>query len=113
MPSKYLEKVMKNIPKDSHLFAAKSLDIVDRVHVILQQKSLTQRDLAQRMGKSESEISKILSPGYNMTLKMLVKLEAALETSILVVADGNSPIQYDQNMPNVGMAAETKPKYGK
>lgn len=83
MASKYWAKVSQAVAPASKLFAKKSLDVVDQIHHILEQKNMTQKDLAQKLGKSESEISKWLSGGHNITLKTIAKLEIALDATIL------------------------------
>ena len=84
MKSKYFQKASNQIPKDSKIFAKKSLDIVETIHAILEAKGITQKDLANKLGKSESEISKWLSSLHNLTLKSIAKLEAVLEEDIII-----------------------------
>ena len=43
---------------------------------------MSQRDLAQRLGKSEAEVSRMLSGLHNLTLKTLTRLEVALGEDI-------------------------------
>jgi transcriptional regulator with XRE-family HTH domain len=52
--------------------------IAKRVRAIAESKQLTQKELAKRMGKQESEVSKWVSGEHNFTLRSLAKLEAAL-----------------------------------
>ena len=77
---------MDEIPAETHIFIQKYTDILDRVQAILDRKGMKRRDLAQALGKSESEISKWLAGEHNFTLKSLAKLEAVLGEEILVVA---------------------------
>jgi transcriptional regulator with XRE-family HTH domain len=83
MASKYWNKVSKSIAPSSKLFAKKSLDIIDQIHHILEQKGMTQKELAQTLDKSESEISKWLSGGHNITLKTITRIEAALNATVI------------------------------
>lgn len=83
MPSKYWDKIAKRRPAYASIFASKSLDIIDQIHFLLREKSWTQKDLAKALGKSESEISKWLSAGHNLTIKTLAKIEAELGTDVL------------------------------
>jgi transcriptional regulator with XRE-family HTH domain len=85
MGSKFFEEALKNVPKDSKIFAKKSLDIIDAVHILLEQKGMTQKDLAKKLGKSESEISKWLSGLHNLTLKSIAKLESVLDDDIIII----------------------------
>ncbi len=61
------------------------LDVADRIQAVLQQKGMSQKDLAVAMHKSESEISKWLSGTHNMELKTIVRIEDALGEDILAV----------------------------
>jgi transcriptional regulator with XRE-family HTH domain len=83
MPSKYWNEIKKRRPAYAERFASQSLDIIDQIHFLLQEKGWTQKDLAQALGKSESEISKWLSAGHNLTIKTVAKIEAELGTDVL------------------------------
>lgn len=86
MSSKIFEKVRKDVSKDSRQFISNSFNIVNYIHELLEKKNMSQKDLAKKLNKSESEISKILSPGHNITLKTLSKLEVALEENIISIS---------------------------
>ena len=62
-----------------------SFQIVDRIHEILQEKGLKQKDLALRLGKKEAEISKWMRGTHNFTINTLVSIEQALDAPILQV----------------------------
>lgn len=62
-----------------------SFKIVDRIHSILVDKGLKQKDLAQRLGKSESEISKWMRGTHNFTIDTLISIEQALGEPIIYV----------------------------
>ncbi|TVR36944.1 MAG: XRE family transcriptional regulator [Cryomorphaceae bacterium] len=60
-----------------------SFDIAERLHDILDEKGMWQKDLAQLMGKKESEVSRWLKGMHNFTMKTVVKLEFALQKPII------------------------------
>jgi transcriptional regulator with XRE-family HTH domain len=60
-------------------------NIVVRVHELIKEKNLTQKALAEGMGKKPSEISKWLNGEHNFTLRSLAKLEAELGEPIITV----------------------------
>jgi len=62
-----------------------SLDIAMRLHDILDEKGMSQKDLAKLMGKKESEISRWLKGMHNFTMKSIAKLQVALGENILSV----------------------------
>ena len=60
--------------------------IVDRIHNILEEKGLKQKDLANLLGKNESEISKWMRGTHNFTIETISAIESALGAPILQVA---------------------------
>ena len=62
-----------------------SFQIVDRIHEILVEKGLKQKDLALLLGKKEAEISKWMRGTHNFTIDTLVTIERALQAPILQV----------------------------
>ena len=76
-------------PLSTQLFYQLAFDVVDRVHEILEQKGMTQKDLAKVLGKSPSEVSKWLTGQHNLTLKSICAMEAALGEPIVVTEGGN------------------------
>ena len=64
---------------------ALSFRIVDRIHDILVEKGLKQKDLALKLGKSEAEISKWMRGTHNFTIDTLVSIEDALGAPIVEV----------------------------
>ena len=62
-----------------------SFQIVDRIHEILVEKGLKQKDLALLLGKKEAEISKWMRGTHNFTIDNLVTIERALQAHILQV----------------------------
>ena len=62
-----------------------SFRIVDRIHEILKEKGLKQKDLALRLGKNESEISKWMRGTHNFTIDTLVSIENVLGEPIIEV----------------------------
>ncbi len=60
--------------------------IVDRIHSILEAKGLKQKDLANMLGKNESEISKWMRGTHNFTIETITSIENVLGVPILQVA---------------------------
>lgn len=90
MRSKIAQRIMSETPEDTKIFVRKYGDIVVRVYQILREKGLTQKELAEQMCKSQSEISKWLSGDHNFTLRSLAKLEAELGAEIIYVPKKDS-----------------------
>ncbi len=64
-------------------FVDHSFAIADQIRLVLRQQGLTQRDLATRLDKKESEVSRMLSGMHNFTLRTIARLEAALGAKLI------------------------------
>ena len=67
-----------------------SLLIVNRIHAILEERGLKQKDLANMLGKKESEISKWMRGTHNFTIDTISSIENVLGSPILQVAEAHS-----------------------
>lgn len=86
MPTNF-NRIISETPKDVELFVSRSMDILERLHELLNEKfDGKQKLLAEKLGKTEAEISKMTSGVQNFTLKTLCKLEAAFGEPIIAVA---------------------------
>lgn len=79
-----ISQTSKNINRNNKQFISKNLDISQQVYEILESKGWNQKQLAKALGKSESEISKLLSGLHNLTLKSITQLEVVLESDIII-----------------------------
>lgn len=62
-----------------------SFEIADRIDTVLKHKGMSQKDLASKMGKRESEISKWLTGRHNFTTNTLADISLALNEQIINV----------------------------
>ncbi len=83
--SRILEERRKHVNPEIRKSVGLSFQIVDRIHQILEEKGLRQKDLAELLGKSEAEISKWMRGTHNFTIDTLVSIEIALNAPILQV----------------------------
>ncbi|MCH5230548.1 MAG: helix-turn-helix transcriptional regulator [Muribaculaceae bacterium] len=63
-----------------------SFEIADRIAAILKSKGMTQKELAAKMGKRESEISKWLTGRHNFTTNTIAGISCALGEPIIIIA---------------------------
>ena len=82
--TKVVERLRAKITDENRIFVKKNLAISEQISLILKEKGWTQKQLAQKLGKNESEVSKLLSGLHNLTLKSIAKLEAELGSDIIV-----------------------------
>lgn len=83
--SNILEERRKHVNPEIRKSVDLSFQIVDRIHEILTEKGLKQKDLAAMLGKKEAEISKWMRGTHNFTIETLSSIENALGEPILEV----------------------------
>ena len=79
-----------------------------RIYEILEAKGMTQKDLAKRLGKTETEVSRWLSGTHNLTLSTICKISAALGDPILKVVhqkDKNHAFECEPMMASEPLSA--------
>lgn len=59
--------------------------IANRIYSILETKGMSQKDLALKLGKTETEVSRWLSGMHNLTIGTIAKISIALGEDILIV----------------------------
>lgn len=79
------EKCLKTVSPAVRAEVRLNMDIINRIHDILEEKHMTQRELAAKMGKRESEISRWLSGERGFTTSTIAKISAALGEPIVEV----------------------------
>jgi transcriptional regulator with XRE-family HTH domain len=94
-----LKKIRANTPKEIKLMIDHSFAIVDRIDEIMTKKGISQRQLAELLGKRESEVSKWMRGTHNFTIKTIAKLEAVLGEPIFQIAP-KSPVVHIINVQN-------------
>ncbi|MBP5228862.1 MAG: helix-turn-helix domain-containing protein [Bacteroidales bacterium] len=62
-----------------------SADIIARIDTLLKQKNMTQRELAQKMGRSEAVISRWTTGFPNLTLKSIAELSTAIGEPLIQI----------------------------
>jgi antitoxin component HigA of HigAB toxin-antitoxin module len=86
MASKFLKEALADRPLETKIFVQKYLDFVERVHQLMEEKGISQRELAEALGQQPSAISRLLSSdSHNLTLKSIAKLEAFFGQEIMVM----------------------------
>ena len=80
-----MDEIRGSISPEMKLQMEMSVAIANRIYEILEAKGMTQKDLAKRLGKTETEVSRWLSGTHNLTLSTICKISAALEEEIVTV----------------------------
>lgn len=85
MKSAIARQVLAETPAETHQFVRRYSELTLRIAELMEAKGWTQKDLARKMGKNPSEISKWLNGEHNFTLKSLAKLEVELEADLIQI----------------------------
>ncbi len=85
MRSKTVDRLLKSTPEDVKIFVDLYADLIVRINQLLREKKITQKELADKLDKRPSEISKWLGGEHNFTLRSIAKLQAELGEPLLTV----------------------------
>lgn len=77
-------------------FVNRSVEISDRIEEILKRKKISQREFAEKRGKSESEVSKWLCGTHNFTIKSLAKIESVLNEDVIKIIKDKTESQNNE-----------------
>ncbi|PWN06848.1 helix-turn-helix transcriptional regulator [Rhodohalobacter mucosus] len=86
--SKWLEKAKYR--RENRDWLVKSKRIALRVLGVLKERGMQQKELAEKLGVSKQQVSKIVKGKENLTLETISKLEKALEISLLIIPSHKS-----------------------
>lgn len=96
------------MPVDVIIFMDKTFAIVEQIDIVLKKQNKTQKDLADLLGKRESEISKWMRGTHNFTQKTIAKIEAVLgETITMCPKDIKLPKQQLRRIFVAGKSADS------
>jgi transcriptional regulator with XRE-family HTH domain len=84
--SELFDKALSQVSGDIKRFVGHSVNLVNEIANLLDDKKMSRKDLADLLGKKESEISKWMSGTHNMTLKTISKIEDVLDEEIILTS---------------------------
>ena len=87
MASAIFEEALHRVPEETRIFAGLSLGFFDRVHLLLEERGMTEHDLARAMNISPLEMASMLSLGHNVSLRTLAQMQAVLGEPIMSMPD--------------------------
>lgn len=85
--NRIMDEIRSTISPEMKLQMDLSVSIANRIYEILESKGMSQKDLAKRLGKTETEVSRWLSGTHNLTLATICKISVALDETIVSVAN--------------------------
>ena len=83
--NRIMDEIRSTITPEMKLQMEMSVAIANRIYELLEAKGMTQKELAQKLGKTETEVSRWLSGTHNLTLSTICKISAALGEEIVIV----------------------------
>ncbi len=83
--NRILDEIRSTISPEMKMQMEMSVGIANRIYEILEAKGMSQKELAQRLGKTETEVSRWLSGTHNLTLSTICKISAALGEDIVTI----------------------------
>lgn len=92
MNNTLFDKMLTKVPEDVKALIDKQYDVAEQIDLLRKSKKMTQKALANTMGKNESYVSRVLAGIANLTLKSIIEFEIALDAKILltpIVAEVN------------------------
>ena len=95
------DRIRNRTQPETRRYVQKNLAVAAEINRLMKERGWTQKDLAKKMGKTESEVSKWLSGLHNLTLKSIAKLEIVLEADLLTVPE--TPMKTAKNVHYVVM----------
>lgn len=94
MKSKTVARLLEAVPKDVAIFVDWYADIVVRINQLLREQQMSKKELAEKLDKNPSEISKWLGGEHNFTLRSLAKISAELGEPLLVIPPRKPPVEF-------------------
>ena len=79
------DECLAQVPNDVKMELDMSFAIADKIDVILREKNISQKQLANKMGKTEAEVSRWLGGTHNFTLRTIAKISDALGVKLLAI----------------------------
>ena len=76
---------ISDIPNDVRKQVDMSFALSDKIDAILKEKGMSQTELAKRMGKRKSEVSKWLCGTHNFTLSTSAKISDVLGCDLIKI----------------------------
>lgn len=81
--SELINNEFQNTNPETDLFIENNLKITELIYSVLEEKSWSKKDLAQKMEINYSRLVTMLNGMYNFTLKDITKFEHVLDINII------------------------------
>ena len=82
---KLFHQIVDETPEELKTQLRFSDSIAEKLSKLLEERGMTQRDLARKVGKTEAEVSRWLGGTHNFTLRTLAKISTILGVDMIKV----------------------------
>lgn len=109
-----MEMIRQQTPPEVQKQVDLCVAIANRVYDLLDERGMSQRDLARALGKTETEVSRWLSGTHNLTIATIAKMAAVLGDDIITATSSaeHETYEYPKTATETSMVAEDVAEYG-
>ncbi len=79
------DECLASVANDVKMELDMSFALADKIDMILREKNISQEQLAEKMGKTEAEVSRWLGGTHNFTLRTIAKISDSLGVKLLTI----------------------------
>ncbi|MCQ2213410.1 MAG: helix-turn-helix transcriptional regulator [Bacteroidaceae bacterium] len=110
-----MEMIRQQTPPEVQKQVDMCVAIANRVYDLLEERGMSQRDLARALGKTETEVSRWLSGTHNLTIATIAKMATVLGDDIINATSSvwHETYQYHDAETEATMVAEDVAEYWK
>ena len=110
-----MELIRQQTPPEVNKQVDLCVAIANRVYDLLEERGMSQRDLARALGKTETEVSRWLSGTHNLTIATIAKMATVLGDDIITATSTvrHASHPYTNAVTEPTMVAEDVAEYGK
>lgn len=101
MRSKVAKRILDKTPEETKVFVSWYAALVVKINQALEDKKMTQKTLADKLGKHPSEIHRWINGDHNFTLRSLARLQVELGEPLLEVPNQERIIKSTKKVNNV------------
>lgn len=106
-----METIRQQTPPEVNKQVDLCVAIANRIFDLLQERGMSQRDLARALDKTETEVSRWLSGTHNLTIATIAKIATVLDDDIITVTSTISRKTYQYSDTEPTMVAEDAAEY--
>lgn len=100
-----MDSIRKTTPPEVNKQVDLCVEIANRIYMLMEERGMSQRDLAKSLGKTETEVSRWLSGTHNLTIATIAKLAVVFGDNIITTTHSMNPYSIPEEQ-KAAMVAE-------